>query len=165
MDAVERLQKRGVAVELQLVERVPNDLALKLYRGADIVFASDLPRASGMSSSSALVVALFTAIADRNVLSGRPEWAASIRGPEDLGGYLGCLENGRGFGALTGDRGVGTFGGSEDQTAILCCRAGEIAQYAFCPVRHERSMPLEADWSFVVASSGVASDKTGDALG
>lgn len=131
-------------------------------RGADIVFASDLPRASGMSSSSALVVALFTAIADRNALSERPEWAASIRGTEDLGGYLGCLENGRGFGALTGDRGVGTFGGSEDQTAILCCRAGEIAQYAFCPVRHERSMPLEVDWSFVVASSGVASDKTGD---
>ena len=58
---------------------------------------------------------------------------------------------------------MGTFGGSEDQTAILCCRAGEIAQYAFCPVRHERSMPLESDWSFVVASSGVASDKTGDA--
>jgi galactokinase len=132
-------------------------------RGVDIAFASDLPRASGMSSSSALVVALFTAIADRNALQERPEWIASIRGPEDLGGYLGCLENGRSFGALTGDRGVGTYGGSEDQTAILCCRAGEIAQYAFCPVRHERAMPLEADWSFVVASSGVASDKTGDA--
>ena len=132
-------------------------------RGVDVAFASDLPRASGMSSSSALVVALFTAIAQRNGLAGRPEWLANIRGGEDLGGYLGCLENGRSFGALTGDRGVGTFGGSEDQTAILCCRAGEIAQYAFCPVRHERSMPLESDWSFVVASSGVASDKTGDA--
>jgi galactokinase len=132
-------------------------------RGADIALASDLPRASGMSSSSALVVALFTAIAHRNALAARPGWAASIRRNEDLGGYLGCLENGRSFGALTGDRGVGTFGGSEDQIAILCCRAGEIAQYAFCPVRHERSMPLEADWSFVVASSGVASDKTGGA--
>jgi galactokinase len=132
-------------------------------RGADIAFASDLPRASGMSSSSALVVGLFTALSDVNALPGRPEYAAAIRGPEDLGGYLGCLENGRGFGALGGDRGVGTFGGSEDQTAILCCRAGEIAQYAFCPVRHERSMPLGSDWSFVVASSGVASDKTGDA--
>ena len=132
-------------------------------RGADIAFASDLPRASGMSSSSALVVGLFTALSDANALPGRPEYAAAIRGPEDLGGYLGCLENGRSFGALGGDRGVGTFGGSEDQTAILCCRAGEIAQYAFCPVRHERSMPLESDWSFVVASSGVASDKTGDA--
>ncbi len=132
-------------------------------RGADVAISSDLPRASGLSSSSALVVALFTALADLNDLAARAEYAASIRTPEDLGGYLGCLENGRGFGALAGDRGVGTFGGSEDQTAILCCRAGEIAQYAFCPVRLERAMPLGAEWSFVVASSGVASDKTGAA--
>jgi galactokinase len=132
-------------------------------RGADIALSSDLPRASGMSSSSALVVALFTALSEMNGLPQRPEWTRNIRGPEDLGGYLGGLENGRSFGTLSGDRGVGTFGGSEDQTAILCCRAGEIAQYAFCPVRHERSLPLEADWSFVVASSGVVSDKTGDA--
>ena len=132
-------------------------------RGADIAFSSDLPRASGLSSSSVLVVALFTAIAEVNGLRARAQWAANIRTCEDLGGYLGCLENGRSFGALDGDRGVGTYGGSEDQTAILCCRAGEIAQYAFCPVRHERSMPLEDDWTFVVASSGVASDKTGNA--
>ena len=145
-------------VAARIAQNFPGEL-----RGADITFASDLPRASGMSSSSALVVGLFTALSDVNALSERPEYAAEIRGPEDLGGYLGCLENGRSFGALGGDRGVGTFGGSEDQTAILCCRAGEIAQYSFCPVRHERSMPLAGDWSFVVASSGVASDKTGDA--
>ncbi|HTR01938.1 MAG TPA: galactokinase family protein [Thermoanaerobaculia bacterium] len=131
--------------------------------GADVAFASDLPRASGLSSSSALVVALFTALAEVNDLAARAEWTGSIRSREDLGGYLGGLENGRSFGALDGDRGVGTFGGSEDQTAILCCRAGEIAQYAFCPVRHERSLPLESDWSFIVASSGVAADKTGSA--
>ncbi len=130
-------------------------------RGADIAFASDLPGASGLSSSSALVVALFTVLADRNDLASRPEYLANIRSAEDLGGYLGCLENGRSFGTLAGERGVGTFGGSEDQTAILCCRAGELAQYAFCPVRYERSVGLEEDWSFVVASSGVASDKTG----
>lgn len=145
-------------VASRLAQNFPGELS-----GADIAFASDLPRASGMSSSSALVVGLFTALSDVNALPERPEYAAAIRSAEDLGGYLGCLENGRSFGALGGDRGVGTFGGSEDQTAILCCRAGEIAQYAFCPVRHERSMPLEGDWSFVVASSGVASDKTGDA--
>lgn len=143
-------------VAARIAQNFPGQL-----RGADIALASDLPRASGMSSSSALVVSLFTALSDVNALADRPEYAADIRGPEDLGGYLGCLENGRSFGGLGGDRGVGTFGGSEDQTAILCCRAGEIAQYAFCPVRHERSMPLESDWSFVVASSGVAADKTG----
>jgi len=143
-------------VAARLAQNFPGTL-----HGADIAFSSDLPGAAGLSSSSALVIALFTALADRNGLAARPEYRASIRTAEDLGGYLGCLENGRSFGALAGDRGVGTFGGSEDQTAILCCRAGELAQYAFCPVRHERSVPLEPDWSFVVASSGVASDKTG----
>ncbi len=130
-------------------------------RGADVALASDLPRASGLSSSSALVVALFTALSEVNDLPARAEYAASIRSPEDLGGYLGALENGRGFAGLPGEHGVGTFGGSEDQTAILCSRAGEIAQYAFSPVRRERTMPLPPGWVFVVASSGVASDKTG----
>ncbi len=132
-------------------------------RGADVALASDLPRASGLSSSSALVVALFTAVADVNALSERPEYRANIRSAEDLGGYLGALENGRAFAAFHGERGVGTFGGSEDQTAILCSRAGEVAQYAFCPVRGERRLTLSPDWSFVVASSGVAADKSGEA--
>lgn len=131
--------------------------------GADIALASDLPRAAGLSSSSALVVALFTVLSEVNALAERPEYRANIRSSEDLGGYLGALENGRGFGAFSGDRGVGTFGGSEDQTAILCSRAGEIAQYVFCPVRQERRMALPKEWTFVVASSGVAADKSGEA--
>jgi galactokinase len=130
-------------------------------RGADIVLASDLPRASGLSSSSALVVALFTALSEVNALPARAEYGENIRSAEDLGGYLGCLENGRDFGSLGGHRGVGTFGGSEDQTAILCSRRGELAQYAFCPVRRERTIAFPDGWAFVVASSGVASDKTG----
>lgn len=36
--AVEELQAEGVAIELQLVERVPNRQALDIYRQADIVF-------------------------------------------------------------------------------------------------------------------------------
>ena len=132
-------------------------------RGADIVLASDLPRASGLSSSSALVVALFTVVSRVNALEAQPAYSENIRSAEDLGGYLGCLENGRAFGTLSGEPGVGTFGGSEDQTAILCSRAGEIAQYAFCPVRRERAIPFPRGWAFVVASSGVTADKTGDA--
>jgi galactokinase len=130
-------------------------------RGVDLVLASDLPRASGLSSSSALVVTLFTALSEFNDLPTREEYAAEIGSAEDLGGYLGALENGRGFGMLAGEHGVGTFGGSEDQTAILCSRPGELAQYAFCPVRRERTIPMPDGWSFVVASSGVASDKSG----
>jgi galactokinase len=131
--------------------------------GADIAFASDLPRASGMSSSSALVVSIFTAMAEVCRLEAHPEYARHIRSAEDLAGYLGCVENGYGFGALQGDAGVGTFGGSEDHTAILCCREGQLSRYAFCPVRLEGTVALPADWIFVLAVSGVASDKTGSA--
>jgi galactokinase len=131
-------------------------------RGADVAIASDLPRASGLSSSSALVVALFTALSEVNALQERPEYRESIASAEDLGGYLGALENGHAFGGLPGEHGVGTFGGSEDQTAILCSRAGMVAQYSFCPVRRERTVPLPDGWTLVVASSGIASDKTGD---
>ena len=131
--------------------------------GADVAFASDLPRASGMSSSSALVVAIFTAIAAVNRLEKRPEYAANIHSTEDLAEYLGCVENGYAFRAFPGDAGVGTFGGSEDHTAILCCRAGRLARYAFRPVRAEGETPLPRDWTFILADSGIAADKTGNA--
>jgi glycosyltransferase involved in cell wall biosynthesis len=38
IDAVEQLQAEGESVELVLVERVPNDRALELYRSADVIF-------------------------------------------------------------------------------------------------------------------------------
>jgi galactokinase len=132
-------------------------------RGAEIALASDLPRASGLSSSSALVVSLFTAIAAVNTLDRHPAYAENIRGPEDLGAYLGGVENGRGFRGLDGEGGVGTFGGSEDHVAILCARRGEIAQFVFDPARRERTIPLEEEWSFVIGASGIPADKSGDA--
>ena len=132
-------------------------------RGADIAFASDLPRSAGLSSSSALVVAVFTALAAANALEEREEFRTSLRRPEDLAGYLGAVENGLSFGPLAGDRGVGTFGGSEDHTAILCCRAGRLAQYAFRPVRFEREVAVPPGWTFVVGASGVSAEKAGGA--
>ncbi len=132
-------------------------------RGADIAFGSDLPPASGLSSSSALVVAMFVVLSAFNRLSNRSEFRTNIKGPAELAGYLGCIENGQSFGTLSGDRGVGTFGGSEDHTAMLCCRVGHLSQYAFCPVREERVVSLPPGWTFVIASSGVAAAKTGAA--
>ena len=131
--------------------------------GADIAFVSDLPAASGMSSSSSLIVAIFLALADINAIRESDAYRREIHCSEDLAGYLGCVENGQSFGALTGDRGVGTFGGSEDHTAILCCQARELRQYSFCPIRHERTVALPKGLVFVVAVSGVAAMKTGAA--
>jgi galactokinase len=131
--------------------------------GADISFISDLPPASGMSSSSALLTAVFLALSALNGLESDGGFRRDVRSPEDLAGYLGTVENGQSFGSLEGDRGVGTFGGSEDHTAMLCCRAGRLSQYSFCPVRHEREIPLPDDLTFVVGVSGVVAEKTGAA--
>jgi galactokinase len=133
-------------------------------RGADVAFISDLPPAAGLSSSSALIVAVFASLARINVLDQRDEYQRDIHSLEDLAGYLGSIENGSTFGSLAGDKGVGTFGGSQDHTAILCCRPAELSQYSFCPVRHERSIALPADYVFAIGVSGVSADKTGDAL-
>jgi galactokinase len=145
-----------------VVRRVARDFPGPLC-GADIAIASDLPRSAGLSSGSALVVAIFTALAHVNELEGHAAYRSNIRNPEDLAGYLGAVENGLSFGGLAGDRGVGTFGGSEDHTAILRCRAGRLAQYAFCPVRFEREVGLPPGWTFVVAASGVSAEKAGGA--
>ncbi len=132
-------------------------------RGADISLASNLPAAAGMSSSSALVVAIFSVLSAVNRLSERSEYAANIRSAEDLADYLGCIENGETYKSLSGDSGVGTFGGTEDHTAILGSQPGHLKQYAFCPTRWERTVALPADCTFVIAVSGVVASKTGSA--
>ncbi|HEV8445974.1 MAG TPA: galactokinase family protein [Gemmatimonadaceae bacterium] len=131
--------------------------------GADIAFASDLPAASGMSSSSALVVATFLALADVNGLASRDLYQRVFPRTDVLAGYLGAVENGYAFEAFAGDTGVGTFGGSEDHTAILCARPDALIQYSFCPVRFERQVPLPKDHELVLASCGVVAEKIGGA--
>ncbi len=133
--------------------------------GADIAFVSDLPAASGMSSSSALIVAIFLALADVNDLEETEGFRREIHGMEDLAGYLGTVENGQSFGTLAGDQGVGTFGGSEDHTAILCSRSGHLKQYSFCPIRHERTVTMPENLVLTLAVSGVRAIKTGAAKG
>lgn len=133
-------------------------------RGADVIFASDLPPAAGMSSSSALVVAMFLALRAANPLENEPLARPLLADDTVLAGYLGCIENGQSFGPLAGDRGVGTFGGSEDHTAIVCGRNGYIGQYSYCPIVLERWLPMPSDYVFAIGSSGVAAEKTGAAL-
>jgi galactokinase len=129
--------------------------------GLDLAIASDLPRAAGLSSSSALVVGVATALARRAELAVREEWQAEISCVEDLAWYLGCVENGLDYRGLAGTAGVGTHGGSEDHTAILACRAGCLSQYRFVPVARQGDVPMPPEWSFVIASSGVHADKAG----
>jgi galactokinase len=143
-----------------VVRRVVRNFPAPLT-GADVVLASDLPQAAGMSSSSALVIAVFLALARVNDIQSRDAYRRAIQTSEQLAEYLGTIENGESFGQLAGEHGVGTFGGSEDHAAILCASAGTLMQYAFCPVRLERSVPFPTDHVLVVATSGVAAEKTG----
>lgn len=132
-------------------------------RGADIAFHSSLPADAGLSSSSALVVAIALALIDANQLDTSADYQRVLASREDLAGYLGAVENGRPFAAFPGDAGVGTFGGSEDHTAILCCEADTLSQYAFAPVRREMRVTLDPDVTFVVAVSGITAAKAGAA--
>lgn len=131
--------------------------------GAEIAFVSDLPPAAGLSSSSAFVIAVFGALAAINRLAAGEVYRSAINDRHDLAAYLATIENGRTFRSLAGDRGVGTCGGSEDHTAILCCRSAMLSQYAFAPVRHEADVAFPPEWVIVVADSGVAAEKTGAA--
>ena len=136
----------------------------EMTAGADLAFDSDLPPASGMSSSSAFMIAVFLALADLNGLGQSPAYREAISSREALAAYLATIENGRSFGALAGDRGVGTFGGSEDHTAILCCKAGTLSQYRFGPVTFERDLAVAPGLAFLVAFSGVLAEKTAAAM-
>jgi galactokinase len=132
-------------------------------RGAAMAVSGDLPQAAGMSSSSALVTACALALVAVNRLDERPEFRAAVTGPTTLAEYLGCIENGSACGPLAGDSGVGTFGGSEDHTAMLCARPGRLGQFSYRPVRLERHVAMPDGYVFAVATSGVAARKTGEA--
>ncbi len=134
-----------------------------VLQGCDLSLASNLPSASGLSSSSALTVGLTVALAALADLPSRAEWSASIPDRVHLAGYVGALENGADYGALLGERGVGTMGGAQDQTAILCCGSGQLDVFGWAPVQHEETVPWPAEYVFVIGVSGVVAAKTGAA--
>jgi galactokinase len=153
-----------VAYPATVARRLARDFG-SLETGLDLSFTSDIPRDAGLSSSSALVVAVALALADANHLEDRSAWREAIPGREALAGYLGAVENGRGFGPFPADGGVGTQGGSQDHTAILCSRPGMLLQYGWVPVRFERAVHFPPGYLLAVAVSGVEAAKGAGALG
>lgn len=132
-------------------------------RGARLRIVSDLPPASGMSSSSALLSGTALALADLNDLPERPEWTSVIHDRLDLAGYMASVENGKSFRTLAGRPGVGTSGGSLDHTGMLTSRAGLLSHVEFDPARIIERVPMPDGHVFVVAVSGVLAEKTGAA--
>ncbi|MES1259024.1 MAG: galactokinase family protein [Gemmatimonadota bacterium] len=142
---------------ITVVRRVARDFP-EATTGMNAVIRSSLPSAAGLSSSSALVIACFLPLAALNNLRQLPAWSA-IRDEDSLAEYLGAMENGRAYGALAADRGVGTQGGCEDQTAIIRSQPGTLLQYHFIPVTREGTVPLPAGWRFAIGMSGVHAAK------
>src|SRR5690606_19184771 len=74
------------------------------FPGADfsarIRVSSDLPKAAGISSSTAFLVGIAEALIDRSGLEDDDLWRRVIRTPEARAGYFGCIENGASYGPL-----------------------------------------------------------------
>ena len=130
---------------------------------ARLTFTSDLPPASGMSSSSALLTATALALADLNDLWTRPEWTHTIRTRLDLAGYAASIENGKAFGDLPGRPGVGTSGGSLDHTGMLTSERGLLSLASFDPPEIHDRVPMPPGMTFVVCVSGIRAEKTAGA--
>lgn len=148
---------------VEVVRRLGTNFPEGLKSGVKIRFNSDLPKAAGLSSSSALMIMVFAALDLVNDLGGSSRYQDNIHDKLDLAEYLGCVENGQSFRELAGSAGVGTFGGSQDHAAIVLGKADKLSAFSFSPLRHDADFPFPETYSFVVASSGVAAEKTGTA--
>jgi galactokinase len=126
--------------------------------GIRLVIDSDLPSASGMSSSSSLVVTVLLALLGEGGYQDLP-----FESRQDLAGFAGATESGADWKHLKGDDGVGTRGGSQDHTAILCSRPGMLSLFGYRPVRCHERVALPETTAFVIAGSGVKARKTGEA--
>lgn len=108
-------------------------------RGFDTVVDGNIPMASGLASSSALVVAFGIALlAADNCEIDRPQVAETL---------------------ARGEQYVGTRGGGMDQFVCLMGHEGCVLKIEFFPTRSEQ-IPLPADYSFVVCHSMVEAPKT-----
>jgi galactokinase len=115
---------------------------LGALRGVDARVESDVPPAAGLSSSSALVVAVARALlAASEVEVPAPRLADAL---------------------AQGERFVGTEGGGMDQAVSLGARSGTALKVDFAPLAW-RAIPLPRAWRIVVAHSGVAAEKSGSA--
>jgi len=111
-------------------------------RGFDAAFGSTLPIASGLSSSSAMVIAGALCAAT----------AAGL----DVGALALAEE------LADAERYVGTRGGGMDQAVCLAAETGSALLVGFEPLEVEPT-PIPHSWRFVIASSLVRAEKSSGA--
>jgi galactokinase len=111
-----------------------------VMNGIDATIESDLPAAAGLSSSSALMVAVTLALLSANQRHATFEELMEI------------LPDSEQF--------VGTRGGGMDHAASLGSRDGYASLIEFAPLAVHH-IPIPADWAFLVADSLQAAAKSG----
>lgn len=132
-------------------------------RGVELELASTLPPSAGLSSSSALVVAVATALFDANRMEDDREAGAIIGDPLARAEYIGAMETGAAYASFPGDEGVGVRGGAQDHVAIVCAHEESVGQFSYRPARLERRVPWPTEYSLAIGVSGVTATKTGNA--
>lgn len=110
--------------------------------GADLALESDLPVATGLSSSSALVVVVALGLLAANGIE------------------VDHLELGEEL--AKAERYVGTHSGGMDHAVSLCAQAHAALRVEFWPLR-ATPVPVPPAWRFVVMSSTVVAPKSGSA--
>lgn len=113
-----------------------------ITRGLDGALVSDVPVASGLSSSSALVNAVGLALSALNEVGATGLPLADVM--------------------AEAERYTGTRGGGMDQAVSMAARAGHAARIDFHPLR-VRHVPIPQDWRFIVADTCVRAEKSGQA--
>ncbi len=131
--------------------------------GVNLQIRSDLPESAGLASSSALVTALATALADANDARHDPRWIAAAPNALARAEYFAAIETGAPYGRFGGEDGVGVRGGAQDPIAIICAEGGVASQFSYLPGRLERRVPWPADYVLAIGVSGVGATKTGNA--
>ena len=129
---------RGAVLYLQNLQTRDDGSYVRPLRGMDLLFYGDIPRAVGLSSSSAIVVATAEAVVRLNGLQ---------ISRSDLVAHCGLAE-----------WYVGTRGGSSDHAAILFAQPNAILHATAFPLSVE-SVLLPEDYSLVLASSGIEARK------
>lgn len=111
-----------------------------VMNGIDATIDADLPPAAGLSSSSALIVAVTLALLRANLREASFEELMEI------------LPDGEQF--------VGTRGGGMDHAASLASRAGCASLIEFVPLAVHH-IPIPTGWAFLVANSLQIAEKSG----
>jgi len=111
--------------------------------GMHILAGGSIPLASGLSSSSAIVVATMEAVVHLNGIELTDERFVEL-----------CGE---------GEWFVGTRGGTGDQAAMKYGRRGTVVQVGFFPFRQVARVDFPAGYALLVCNSQIRAQKTGGA--